>query len=344
MMGRAKSNQIGVLLGENVMLWRRMAAAVCVLAVCIATMPSAFAGKPNIRNGESITAVLSGAPATTQPTFAIDYRDLNTDSNRSAAGSLTGATPKTLLTAGAAPLTVESIGICNVDTAAVTVTIKRVAADTTATTLAVVILQANDLLTFSESGVSVTDSSGQVKNGGGTAVTAWAIPVHDWRKTDGVTLNAATAATTNFGVVYGTDGTDFPHLETIDSKAATTAVVSRIVYKLPPNYVAGSAVTIRARCGMKTTVADNSAATTIDFNAYSNSGVANAGSADLVTTNAQSINSLTAANYDFTVTPTGLVAGQDLHIKMTLTVTDAATGTAVIGTVNHVELLTTTYR
>jgi len=133
-------------------------------------------------------------------------------------------------------------------------------------------------------------------------------------------------------------------LETIDSKNATTAVVSRVIDRLPANYVAGSAITIRARCGMKTTVASNSAATTIDFNAYSNSGVANAGSADLVTTNAQSINSLTAANYDFTVTPTGLVAGQDLHIKMTLTVTDSATGTAVIGTVNHCEILTTTYR
>lgn len=210
------------------------------------------------------------APATTQPTFAIDYADLNTESNKSAAGSLTGATPKTLLSATSSPLTVQSIGICNIDTAAVTVTIKRVAADTTATTLAVVILQANDLLTFSESGVSVTDSSGQVKSGTGTAVTPTAIPAHEWRKTDGVTVNAATAATTNFGVVYGTDGTDFPHLETIDSK--------------------------------------------------------------------------NAANYDFTVTPTGLVAGQDLHIKMALTVTDAATGTAVIGTVNHVELLTTTYR
>jgi len=341
---RQVSNPIGVLLGENVMLWRRMAAAAVCLAAFVSLIPSAFAGKPNIRNGESITAVLSGAPATTQPTFAIDYADLNTESNKSAAGSLTGATPKTLLSATSSPLTVQSIGICNIDTAAVTVTIKRVAADTTATTLAVVILQANDLLTFSESGVSVTDSSGQVKSGTGTAVTPTSIPAHEWRKTDGVTVNAATAASTNFGVVYGTDGTDFPHLETIDSKNATTAVVSRVIVKLPANYVAGSAITIRARCGMKTTVASNSGSTTIDFSAYSNSGVANAGSADLVTTNAQSINSLTAANYDFTVTPTGLVAGQDLHIKMTLTVTDSATGTAVIGTVNHCEILTTTYR
>lgn len=323
------------------MKWRNLFAAVCVLALSVST---AFAAKPTIRAGESITAILSGAITTTNPTFAIDYHDLNTSSDKSAAGSLTGATVKTLLTTTAAPLTVSSISIVNLDTVEATVTIKTVAADTTAVTIAVVTLQPNDLLTLGEAGVRVTDSSGQLKNGGGTAVTAHAIPVVDWRKTDGVTLNAATAATTNFGVVYGSDGTDFPHLETIDSKNATTAVVSRTVIRLPSNYVAGSAITIRARAGMKTTVASNSGATTIDFSGYSNLGTANTGSADLVTTNAQSINSLTAANYDFVVTPTNLVAGQDFHVKLTLTVTDSATGTAVIGTVNHVELLTTTYR
>ena len=318
----------------------RMLAAVCILAMSVS---SVYASKPTVRSGESITAVLSGAITTTNPTFGIDYYDLNTSSNRSAAGSLTGASVKTLLTTTAAPLTVQSLEICNIDTAAVTITLKRVAADTTATTLAVVTLQVNDLLTLSEDGIRVTDSAGQVKNGGGTAVVPIAISPNNWRRTDGVTLNTATAGTTNFGVVYGTDGTDFPHLETIDGKAATTAVVSRLVWTLPPNYVAGSAITIRARAGMKTTVADNAAATTIDFSAYSNDGDAT-GSADLVTTAATTINSLTAADKDFVVTPTGLVAGQDLHIKMTLTVTDAATATAVIGVVNHVEVRTTTYR
>lgn len=322
-------------------VWRSLLAAVCVLALSTAEV---FAAKPTIRPGESITGILSGAITTTNPTFHVDYYDLNTSSFKSANGSLTGATVKTLLSTTAAPLTVHSLSITNLDTVAVTVNLKTVAVDTTATSFGIVTLQANDTLTLNESGITVTDSAGQQKQGGGTAVTPHSIPAHEWRKTDGVTVNAATAATTNFGVVYGSDGTDFPHLETIDGKAATTAVVSRIIVKLPSNYVAGSAITIRARVGMKTTVSDNTNATTIDFNAYSNSGVANGGSADLVTTAAQSCNSLTAANKDFTVTPTSLVAGQDLHIKMVLTVTDAATATAVIGTVNHVEVLTTTYR
>lgn len=322
------------------MIWRKFLAAVCVLAISVST---AFAAKPTISGGETITATLSGAITTTNPTFTIDYRDLNSDSNKSAAGSLTGVTAKTLLSA-TTPLTVESVSICNIDTVAATATIKRVAADGTAYTMAVVTLQANDVLTINEAGIQVTDSSGQVKNGGGTAVVPHSIPAHEWRKTDGVTINPVTAATTNFGLVYGTDGTDFPHLETIDGKNATTAVVSRVIYRLPSNYVAGSAVTIRIRAGMKTTVATNTGSTTVGLNVYSNSGVGNLGSADLNTTAAQSVNSLTAADKDFVITPTGLVAGQDLHIKMTLTVTDVATGTAVIGTVNHAELRTTCYR
>lgn len=317
------------------MKWRSLLASALILA-SLAT--NALAIQPVLSGGDSITAVMSGAITTTNPTYGISYYDINTLSNKSGVGSLNGVTAVTLLT-GNTPLTVTSVVICNVDTVAQVVTVKNVSGGT-GYTLAVITLQPNDTLTMAEAGFRVTDSSGQVKSGGGTAVVPWAIAVHDWRKTDGVTINPVTAATTNFGVVYGTDGTDFPHLETIDGKNATTAVVSRIVFRLPATYVAGSAVTIRARAGMKTTVATNSGATTLGLNVYSNSGVSNLGSADLNTTAAQTINSLTAADKDFVITPTGLAAGQDLHIKMTLTVTDVATGTAVIGTVNHVELRT----
>jgi hypothetical protein len=294
----------------------------------------------NLASGDSLTATMSGAIATTNPTYNVDYT-IATASNTTkttTVGSLTGVTAKTLVTANAFFET-QSVSICNIDTAAVTITVAKVSSGTSYT-LATTTLQVGDTLTIDSGGFKVIDTTGQIKqSGGGTAVIPHTISLGDWRKTDGVTVNAATAATTNFGLVLGTDGTDFPHFETIDSKAATTAVVARCPsVRLPPNYVAGSAITLRARCGMKTTVADNTNATTIDFFVYSNSGVANLGSADLCATAAQSINSLTASNYDFTITPTGLVAGQDLHAKMVLTVTDAATATAVIGTVNHVEL------
>jgi len=289
---------------------------------------------------DSLTAVMSGAAATTNPSYHV-LEGGTGEAVTPASGSLNGSTAVTLAAApSSGQKTVTEVVICNVDTAAVTVTVARVQ-NGTSYSVAVVTLQVSDTLTIGSNGIRVTDTSGQVKQTAtSTSLVPISIPVHDWRKTDGVTVNAATAATTNFGMILGTPGTDFPHLETIDGKNATTAVVSRIVVRTPQNYVAGSAITIRARCGMKTTVASNSAATTIDFSAYSNSGVANGSSADLITTAAQSINSLTAANYDFVLDPTGLVAGQDIQLQMTLTVTDVATGTAVIGTVNHVELRT----
>lgn len=289
---------------------------------------------------DSLTAVMSGAAATTNPYYHATWGESSGGMATQTTGSLSGATAVTLVAAGVAQRTVSELVIYNVDTAAVTVTVAKVVSGTSYT-LSVVTLQTLDTLMVDADGISVMDSSGQLKQTAtSTTLVPLALEAHDWRRTDGVTLVTATASTTNFGAVYGTPGTDFPHLETIDGKAATTAVVARRLFKLPPNYVAGSAITIRARCGMKTTVADNSAATTIDFAAYSNSGVANGSSADLVTTAAQSINSLTAANYDFVVTPTSLVAGQDILLQMTLTVTDAATATAVIGTVNHVEIRT----
>lgn len=290
-----------------------------------------------VNPSETLTAVMSGAAATSSPK-AIVQTGLHDARNVGVA--LNGATAVTLLAGGASGAAhLTGLIICNTDTAAVTITLAMTVGGVSYT-LDTITLQVGDTYFFDEKvGSQVTDSSGKIKSTSSTTSTQpTAIPAHEWRKTDGVTVNPVTAATTNFGVVYGTDGTDFPHLETIDGKNATTVVVSRCCVKLPPNYIAGSAITLRARCGMKTTIATNSGATTIGFNVYSNSGVGNLGSADLNTTAAQTVNSLTAADKDFVITPTGLVAGQDLHIKMTLTVTDVATGTAVIGTVNHVEL------
>jgi hypothetical protein len=255
--------------------------------------------------------------------------------------ALTGATSVTLAGDTNAKKHVDGLMCYNVDTAAATITFALTIGGTSYT-LFVTTLQVGDTFYYDErTGPVVIDTNGKLKSSAtNTALVPLAIDATHWRKTDGVTVTPVTAATTNFGLVYGTDGTDFPHLETIDGKSATTVVVARCIFRLPPNYVAGSAITLRAKTGMKTTVASNSGATTLGFNVYSNSGAGNLGSADLNTTAAQSINSLTLADKDFTITPTGLVAGQDLHIKMTLTVTDVATGTAVIGTVNHVELRT----
>lgn len=283
--------------------------------------------------GESLTAVMSGAAATTNPTTFVDSAEGPTEAVTP--GSLSGATAVTLATTQNSR-TVNSVTICNIDTAAVTVTLKRLIAAGTAYPFPAITLQVGDTLLLDQQGLRVVDSSGQFKQAGvSTAIEPQTINPLDWRKTDGVTVLAASAATTNPGLVYGTDATNFPTVQTIDGKNATTVVVCRTVQKLPSNYVAGSAITIRVKAGMLTTV--GSGACTVGLNVYSNTGD-NTGSADLNTTSAQSINSLTFANKDFVITPTGLVAGQDLHIKMTITITDVATGTAVIGAVSHAEI------
>lgn len=164
----------------------------------------------------------------------------------------------------------------------------------------------------------------------GTA-TAVINPI-DITKIDGFSP-LGTAATTAIGIVTGAIGTAFPVLQTADLKNTTTAAVARFRYTLPPNYVSGGAITIVANAQMITTVASNSAATTVDFRAFKNG----AGS-DIVATAAQSADLLTAANYSFTVTPTGLVAGDTLDIEPKYTITDVATGTAVIGQFTSIKI------
>lgn len=160
----------------------------------------------------------------------------------------------------------------------------------------------------------------------------------DWRVWDAMQTNLpGTAATDDLAIVGGTFGTASPSLQTGDLKAAgSTTRYARCTFQLPHNYVAGETVTIRAKAGMLTTVADTAA--TIDFAAYRSNDESGIGS-DLVTTSATTINSLTLANKDFTVTPTTLNPGDTLDIRMAVLVNDAATATAVTGIVGSVEVL-----
>jgi hypothetical protein len=51
------------------------------------------------------------------------------------------------------------------------------------------------------------------------------------------------------------------------------------------------------------------------------------------------MNSLSAANYDFTINATGVDPGQLIECRLTIASNDAATGTAVIPAVYKVSLL-----
>jgi len=165
------------------------------------------------------------------------------------------------------------------------------------------------------------------------------VPLTEFRVHDAVQTNLpGTAAADDLGLVTGTLGTDAPTIQTGDLKSAgATTRYARAQLALPPEYVDGESVTLRLSAGMKTTVADTSC--TVDVEAYASDREGAVGS-DLCSTAAQSINDdLVLENVDFTITPTGLSAGDLLDVRIAIACNDASTGTAVIGVIGAVELL-----
>jgi hypothetical protein len=158
------------------------------------------------------------------------------------------------------------------------------------------------------------------------------IPLTDFRVWDALATNLpGTSATDDLALITGaTFGTNAPYIGTSDLKAAgATTRRAGIFLWLPEDYEATETVNIRCVAGMITTIADVTA--TIDVEAYRIDEDGTLGAADLVTTAATTINNLTAANKDFVVTATDLVAGDGLMVRVTMAINDGATLTAVIG-------------
>lgn len=146
-----------------------------------------------------------------------------------------------------------------------------------------------------------------------------------------------TAASDDLGLEGGTFATAPPMIKTSDLKAAgATTQFGRFQLILPAEYEDGETVTLRFSAGMETTVSDTTA--TIDVQAYESDRIGGI-SADLVTTGATTINSLTFADKDFAITASGLVAGEVLDCRVAIAINDAATGTAVVGSIGAVELV-----
>ena len=156
------------------------------------------------------------------------------------------------------------------------------------------------------------------------------VPLEMLRVHDAFQTNLpTTAASDDLGLIIGTFGTDAVVVQTSDAKATTVTQRARFSFRLPENYQTGEAISFVAFAGMKTTVSDNSA--TVDFEVYAKNTSTGLVGSDLVTTSATTINSLTAAAKEFAITPTSLVAGDELDVRVTIAITDGATGTAVIG-------------
>lgn len=155
-------------------------------------------------------------------------------------------------------------------------------------------------------------------------------PVEGFRSHDALhSLPPSAGGTTHLGLVSGTFGSDGPTLQTGDLKAAGgTARRTRLLMPVPKEYVAGQSLSLRLRSGMITTVSDGTA--TIDAEVHKLDGDGAAGG-DICTTDAQSINSLTFANKDFSINPAGISPGDMLDVRISITVDDGASATAVIG-------------
>ena len=124
------------------------------------------------------------------------------------------------------------------------------------------------------------------------------------------------------GLTIGTHGTATPKLVGEAASGNSKSNSGRVQFALPAEYVSGETITLRVRCKITGNV---QVAQTIDALVYKSDDAAGVGS-DLCATAAQSVTS-SAANYDFTITPTGLAAGDTLDVLITAAANDTG-GTA----------------
>lgn len=170
---------------------------------------------------------------------------------------------------------------------------------------------------------------------------AFPVPLIQLRVWDAPGTNLPTTSSSDdLGYYNQTFGTAVPYVGTSDlSAAGATTRYARFGFTLPPEYVTGESVQIRAHAGMITTAADVTA--TIDFEAYLlNRGTSSSiTGSDLVTTSATSINSLTFGNKDFSLTTSALAPGAFIDVRVAIAVNDGSAGGAVIGALTNIEVL-----
>lgn len=165
-------------------------------------------------------------------------------------------------------------------------------------------------------------------------LVVYPVPLTDLRTWDSLAVNIpAAAANDDLGLITGTAGTHAPQVEGADFGGTTDAKKTAFCFALPPEYVAGQTITLRVKAKMKV-IADTSC--TLDANVYRQA----APTTDICATAAQSINSATAANKDFTITPTDCVVGDLLNVILTEAGTDAGNaGNDITAVLEKIEML-----
>ena len=146
-----------------------------------------------------------------------------------------------------------------------------------------------------------------------------------------------TASSDDLGLIVGTLASSGHSIRTSDAKATTVTQKAAFTFSLPAEYESAGEISLVAHAGMLTTISDGTA--TIDFSVYHKSEADISHTADLCTSSPATINSLTLASKAFVITPTSRVNGDEFGVLMTVAITDAATGTAVLGLVSKLHWL-----
>jgi hypothetical protein len=119
------------------------------------------------------------------------------------------------------------------------------------------------------------------------------------------------------GITAGSFGTNSPLLVGEAANANAKTDYARFLFTLPAEYDPGQAVTLRVAA--KRTGALQVGGT-VDASVYKSDNAGGIG-ADLCATNVQTVTAA-FANYDFTITPTGLVPGDVLDVQLTVVADD----------------------
>lgn len=147
------------------------------------------------------------------------------------------------------------------------------------------------------------------------------IPWTWWRVHDALATNLpGTAATDDLALIGGTWASASPSIQSVDFGGTSTTAYARAQIPLPWEYEDANTVKIRFHVGMLSTIASDYAK--LDLVCYETDEEVGI-SADICATAEQSVNSLTMADVDFTITATSLVAGDLLDCRIKVTGNDA---------------------
>ena len=172
------------------------------------------------------------------------------------------------------------------------------------------------------------------------SLAAFPLLPNTWQVWDAVGTPIGAPANDDLGIGSGAFATGCPYISAGDMNGlGSTTRYARRLFELPAEYSSGNLIRLNASGGIL--AATNVCATScvVDFECYVCSRDGLKSGSDLVTTAATTINSLTFGEKAFVVTPTGLIPGKILDIRLTITANHNSTGTTSIPILGAVEIL-----